>query len=41
MVDIQGERSVRKGEAVLLRADNKAAVAWVKSCRGGGRRKQE
>ena len=30
MVDMRKERPVRKGEAVLMRADNEAAVAWVK-----------
>ena len=38
MVDMRGDRPVRKGEAVLMRADNEAAVAWVKRCRGGGKK---
>ena len=41
MVDMRGERPLRKVEAVLISADNEAAVAWVKWCRGGGRSKQE
>ena len=39
MVDMRGERPVRKREAVLMRADNEAAVAWVRRCRGGGKTK--
>ena len=38
MVDMRGERPGRKGEAVLMRADNEAAVTWVKRCRGGGKK---
>ena len=41
MVDMREERPVRKGEAVLMRADNEAAVAWAKRCRGGGRNRRE
>ena len=36
MVDMRGERAVRKGEAVLMRADNEAAVSRVKRYRGRG-----
>ena len=32
------ERPVRKGEAVLVRADNETAVTWGKRCRGGGKK---
>ena len=35
---MKGERPVRRGEAILMRADNEAAVAWVKRCREGGKR---
>ena len=30
MIDMKGERPRRIGEAVLMRADNEAAVTWVK-----------
>ena len=36
MVDVRRVKPVRRGEAVLMRADNEAAVAWVKTYRGGG-----
>ena len=36
MIDMEGERPRRRGEAVLIRADNEAAVTWVRRCRGGG-----
>ena len=36
-VDMRGGRSVRRGEAVLIRAETEPAVAWVKRCRGGGK----
>ena len=39
MVDMRGERPVRKREAATMRADNEAAVTWVKRC-PGGRKKQ-
>ena len=29
MVDMRKEKPVQKGEAVLVRADNEVAVAWV------------
>ena len=38
MVDMRKERLVRKGEAVLTRADNEAAVARVERCRVGGKK---
>ena len=38
MIDIRGERPARRGEAVLMRADNEAAVAWVKRCQGRGKK---
>ena len=38
MVDMRAERPVRRGEAALMRADNEAPVAWVKRCRGGGKK---
>ena len=38
MEDMRGERPLRKAEAVLISADNEAAVARGKRCRGGGQR---
>ena len=38
MIDMKGERPRRRGEAVLVRADNEAAVTWVRRCRGGGKK---
>ena len=38
MIDMKGERPRRRGEAVLMRADNEAAVTWVRRCRGGGKK---
>ena len=35
VVDRTEERPVGRGEAVLMNADNEAAVAWVKRCRVG------
>ena len=35
MVDMRGERPVRRGEAFLMRGDNEAAVAWAKRFQGG------
>ena len=29
MIDMRGDRPGRKGEAVLMRVDDEAAVAWV------------
>ena len=38
-IDMNGERPyTRIGEAVLMRADNEAAVIRVKICRGGGKK---
>ena len=35
MIDMNGERPRRRGEAVLMRADNEAVVTWVRRFRGG------
>ena len=32
MIVMRGERPRRRGEAVLMRADNEAAVTWVRWC---------
>ena len=41
MVDMRRERTVREGEAVLMRANNEAAVTWVKRSEGGVRSRYE
>ena len=38
MIDLKEERPRRRGEAVLMRADNEAAVTWVRRCRRGGKK---
>ena len=38
MVDMRGERPGRKGEAVLMRAENEAVVTSAKRCRGGDKK---
>ena len=38
MIDMKGERPSRRGEAVLMRVDNDAAVTWVRRCCGGGKK---
>ena len=38
MIDMKGEIPRRRGEAVLMRADNEAAVTWVRRYRGGGKK---
>ena len=38
MIDMKGERPRRRWKAVLMRADNKAAVIWLGRCRGGGKK---
>ena len=38
MIDMKGERQRRSGGAVLMRANNEAAVTWVRGCRGGGKK---
>ena len=35
LVKMKEERPDRKGEAVLMRADNDRVVSWVKKCRRG------
>ena len=35
LVELTVDRPERKGEAVMMRADNTSAVGWVKKCRGG------
>lgn len=41
MLDMRGERPGRKGEEVSMRAENEAAVTWVKRWRGVVRNKKE
>ena len=38
MIDIKGNIPCRRGESALMRADNEAAVTWVRRCRGGGKK---
>ena len=40
MIDMKGEISRSRGEAVLMRADNEAGVTGVRRCRGEERRKR-
>ena len=35
LVEMTEDRPGRKGEAVMMRADNTRAVGWVRKCRGG------
>ena len=35
LVEMTEDRPGRKGEAVMMRADNTRAVGWVRTCRGG------
>ena len=37
-IAMRGEKPGGKGEAALMRADNGAAVTWVKRCRGVGKK---
>ena len=39
MLNTRGERPCRRGESVLVTADNEAAGTWVRSCRGGEKKK--
>ena len=36
MIDMKGEGPRRRGEAVLMTAENEAAVTWLRRCRRGG-----
>ena len=37
-IDMKGESPLRRGEVAQMRADNEAAVTWVRSCHGGGKK---
>ena len=37
-IDTKRERPLKSGEAALMRADNEAAVTWVRSCHGAGKK---
>ena len=39
MIGRRGERPRRRVDSVLVRADNEAAVTWVRRCRRGGKKK--